>query len=68
MWSVLSNSKPGMAVMGVFLGLKGTAKELGLEKINLITMKSNDMKKVINSFISIRIFFVYFNWFKNIFF
>ena len=46
MWSVLSDSKPAIGLLSIFIGMKGTDKELGLTAQNLFSMKSNDMEKV----------------------
>lgn len=49
-WSILSDFKPGIGLMTVFIGLKGTDKELGLTNQNTFAMKGNDMGKVLNLF------------------
>ena len=45
-WPVVSNAKPGIGVLSVFLGLKGTAEELGLTAQNIFVLKGNDCEKV----------------------
>ena len=46
MWPILANSKPGMGLMGAFVGLKWTAEELGLTAQNILYTNTNDLEKV----------------------
>ena len=43
---MVSDAKPAIALMSVFVGMKGTAKELGLTAQNIFAFKSNDYEKV----------------------
>ena len=46
LWPMVSDAKPAIALMSVFVGMKGTAKELGLTAQNIFAFKSNDYEKV----------------------
>lgn len=46
MWPILANSKPAIGLMGAFVGLKGTDKELGLTAQNILSINTNDLEKV----------------------
>ena len=46
LWPVVSNSKPAIGLLSVFVGMKGTAKELGVTAQNIFATKNNDLEKV----------------------
>ena len=46
MWSVPSDSKQAIGLLSIFIGLMGTAKELGLTAQNLFGTNGNDFEKV----------------------
>ena len=48
MWSELSKMKQGRALLGVYIGMKGTDKELGITPQNVLVAKTNDFEKVNN--------------------
>lgn len=45
-WPVVSKANPGIGLLSVFLGLKGTAEELGLTAQNFFVLKGNNCEKV----------------------
>ena len=44
-WPVLSKAKPGIGLLAVYLGLNGTAEEIGLKAQNYFVLKGNNCEK-----------------------
>lgn len=52
-WPLTSSMKPGIGCLSVFIGLRGTAEELGLKAENLWVFTDSSVEEVSRSYYSL---------------